>query len=116
VQAATEDLAACARRSAPTVAATMIPKYLSPLEFSELSGLSIATVRRYVDSGKLPSWQPAGFRGRVLIPSDALAPSAASSELESLPDPPSATRVGRPSDVPSRTSGPVAAWRRGRSL
>jgi hypothetical protein len=42
------------------------PEYLSPGQFSERTGLSIATVRRYLRAGKLTHVQPAGFRGRVL--------------------------------------------------
>ena len=45
---------------------------LSPKEFSQLSGLSLATVHRYLKAGKLPFLQPGGPRSRVLIPSDAL--------------------------------------------
>ena len=41
--------------------------YLSPHEFSGLSGLSLATVRRYLKRGRLPYRQPAGRRGRILI-------------------------------------------------
>src|SRR5690348_4366539 len=48
-------------------------RFLSPRGFSELSGLSLATVRRYIKNGKLPYRQPAGRRGRILIPADALA-------------------------------------------
>ncbi len=48
-------------------------RFLSPEEFSELSGLSLATIHRYLKSGKLPYRQPAGPRGRILIPVEALA-------------------------------------------
>ena len=52
------------------------PSYVSPQEFGELCGLSIATVRRYIRFGKLPCVQPAGLRGRILTPRDVLAPEA----------------------------------------
>ena len=48
------------------------PKHLSPWEFSQQSGLSIASVRRYLRDGKLPFAQPGGPRGRILMPADAL--------------------------------------------
>ncbi len=48
-------------------------RFVSPKEFSELSGLSMATIHRYIKNGKLPSRQPAGPRGRILIPAEALA-------------------------------------------
>ncbi len=41
---------------------------VSPQEFVVLSGLSIATVRRYIAGGRLPCIQPGGRRCRVLIP------------------------------------------------
>ncbi len=53
--------------------ATRPKRFLSPREFSELSGLSLATIHRYLKNGKLPYRQPAGPRGRVLIPTEALA-------------------------------------------
>src|SRR5690348_3372943 len=48
-------------------------RFLSPKEFSELSGLSLATIHRYIKNGKLPYRQPAGPRGRILIPAEVLA-------------------------------------------
>ena len=46
--------------------------WLTPLEYSLSTRLSIATVRRYIASGKLPKYQPGGPGCRVLIPRDAL--------------------------------------------
>jgi hypothetical protein len=46
--------------------------FLSPREFSWGSGLSLATIHRYLKRGLLPSRQPAGKRGRILIPISAL--------------------------------------------
>jgi hypothetical protein len=48
------------------------PRYLSPQEFGLLSGLSLATVHRYLRDGRLPYCQPGGRRGRILIPLEAL--------------------------------------------
>jgi hypothetical protein len=65
-------------------------RFLSPREFSVLSGLSLATVHRYIKDGKLPYRQPAGRRGRIIIPADALAaaPTAdAPVRQERAPDP-----------------------------
>lgn len=47
-------------------------EYVSPIEFGKIAGLSLATVRRYVKEGRLPSLQPGGKRCRVLIPRSAL--------------------------------------------
>jgi hypothetical protein len=54
------------------VAATPQRKHLSPAEFVAESGLSLATVHRYLKSGRLPKVQIGGFRCRVLIPREAL--------------------------------------------
>ena len=55
-----------------------IRKHLSPAEFAVESGLSLATVRRYLKSGRLPKVQFGGFRCRVLIPREALQLAAGS--------------------------------------
>jgi excisionase family DNA binding protein len=93
------------------------PEYLSPEQFSERTGLSIATVRRYLRAGKLTHVQPAGFRGRVLIPVDALThltvqPGAEPSSPATAP-----SGGGRQADAPpSQRPGPIPAWRRGRPV
>jgi len=46
--------------------------FLDVEEFSLLTGLSEQTVRRYLKSNRLPFVQPAGPRGRILIPVTAL--------------------------------------------
>lgn len=89
------------------------PNHLSPQQFSDSSGLSIATVRRYLRDGKLPFVQPGGPRGRLLIPSDALARLAV--DRAGGPDPPPPAAEGR-TEESSQRPGPVPAWRRGRSL
>jgi len=47
-------------------------RYFSPDQFAEMSGLSIATVRRYLATGKISSIQPGGCRCRKLIPVSVL--------------------------------------------
>ena len=47
-------------------------EYLTPNEFVRHRGLSLSTVRRYLAQGHLPKIQPAGPRGKVLIPREAL--------------------------------------------
>jgi|GEM_PF-4430080 len=61
--------------------------YLSPAEVARRTGLSIATVRRYVQGGALPKYQPGGRRCRVMIPIAALESfqSATSTEGTSTP-------------------------------
>jgi hypothetical protein len=47
--------------------------FIAPADFAQRTGLSLATVGRYIKSGRIPSLQPAGFRGRRLVPVSALA-------------------------------------------
>lgn len=61
-------------------------KYLSPDEYSLASGLSIATVHRYLKAGKVPFVQPAGPRGRILIPVEAIAPVATDLPVSNSPE------------------------------
>jgi excisionase family DNA binding protein len=83
----------------------------SPAEFARYSGLSIATVRRYLASGKLPKIQPKGARGRVLIPREALTASCQSAggnaECAGTVIPESAVESS-----PASKRGPAPRWRR----
>jgi hypothetical protein len=91
------------------------PKNLSPQEFSEQSGLSIASVRRYLRDGKLPFAQPGGPRGRILIPPDALARLAVQQmDYPSTPSLAANPSIEGQAERPLQRSGPVPAWRRGR--
>ena len=72
------------------------PTFLSPKEFGRRSGLSLATVYRYLANGLIPFRQPAGKRGRTLIPINALsvppevtgqAPEIRNEEKPKLPGP-----------------------------
>jgi len=86
--------------------------YQSPLEFARLNGLSIATVRRYLKSGRLPKAQPGGRGCRVLIPSDAIdviktSDSPVADEVIVSPtidtNPESETPIETPSQPPGRS-------------
>jgi hypothetical protein len=90
-------------------------RYLSPQEFSALSGLSLATVHRYLRNGRLPYRQPAGHRGRILIPADALELVIAATppdEPPQAPAAPSTSAMTRPPVTPARPPGPRPKWTR----
>jgi hypothetical protein len=90
-------------------------RYLSPLEFSGLSGLSPVTVRRYLRNGKLPYRQPAGRRGRILIPADALEfldADTLSQRLPQAPVPPHNLVNNSPPAIADRPPGPRPKWTR----
>jgi hypothetical protein len=86
--------------------------HLSPKEFSQISGLSLATVHRYLKKGKLPFRQPGGPRGRILIPVDALqsvpagATGAGSDRGATAAREPSPDAAERPAALP----GPRPKW------
>jgi len=90
-------------------------RYLSPQEFSQLSGLSLASVYRYLKSGQLPCWQPRGPRGRILIPADALVKAharphdAPTSLTNTLAAPSTATTAPQRQTAP-QLSGPRPKW------
>jgi hypothetical protein len=94
-------------------------RYLSPQEFSQLSGLSLTTVHRYLRSGKLRHLQLAGPRSRILIPIDALEAStvatpgpaaaettAAATSSANLPPPATLSRLSGPRPRWARRDGP----------
>ncbi len=85
--------------------------YCSPDEFSALSGLSPATVRRRLKSNQLPSVQPGGRGHRVLIPRDALEQLARVQPPPPEPDAanPAPTTAG-PADPDSPRTGPRPRW------
>jgi excisionase family DNA binding protein len=84
--------------------------YISPHEFVAKSGLSLATVRRYVRDGRLPSKQPGGRRCRVLIPRSALEQFTALKPVSGPTKPnPSAPTAAMHSNKP--LPGPRAKWR-----
>jgi hypothetical protein len=88
--------------------------YLSPGEFSRFSGLSLASVHRYLKNGRLPYRQPGGPRGRILIPAGALetGPDLGSpAHPEQARDPASPTQVEAAARC-SPLSGPRPKWTR----
>lgn len=87
--------------------------YLSPEEFCHHSGLSLATVHRYLKKGKLPFYQPGGPRTRILIPTDAVesvSRSATQGGRAAAPATaqPSSTSADRRAPLP----GPRPRWTR----
>lgn len=86
-----------------------IARWESPDEFARRTGLSIATVRRRLADGSIPSIQPGGHRTRVLIPVSAL-------QAPPIGQPPSASSPGADTDdssVPERPRprrGPRPRW------
>lgn len=88
--------------------------FISPGEFAERSGLSLATVKRYLARGDLPKYQPGGKACRVLIPRQALESFASSSGIGTAP-PASDLNEGDASDSETkqpRRRGPRPRWRR----
>jgi len=92
------------------------PQFHSPEQFSAASGLSIATIRRYLRDRKLPFVQPGGPRGRILIPADALARLAMPQLVRPAEPVGTETPAEKPPVAPVPRPGPVPAWRRGRTL
>jgi hypothetical protein len=99
----------------PSPAPAQPQRYLSPQEFSRFSGLSLATVHRYLRRGKVRYLQPAGPRGRILIPIDALELFAAAAPAPLLVEA-TAGASSAISDSPATTlrrlSGPRPLWTR----
>ena len=92
-------------------------RYLSVQEFKQVSGLSLATIRRYLKSGKLPFRQLSGPRSRVLIPMDALDILCQSTQPPiTLPLPTDADcTLGGNSKGAPHLSGPRPKWQRSRA-
>jgi excisionase family DNA binding protein len=79
-------------------------EFLSPREFSQLVGLSEATVRRRIKAGQLLSVQPGGPRHLILIRRDTLERSQKSAE--NIAD------IDAPLTRSNRLSGPKPKWLR----
>lgn len=79
-------------------------RYLSIEELSAQSGLSPATLHRLKRQGKIPFYQPAGKRGRVLFPPDAIEQADQATSSSATKDSPG--DAGNPSHL----SGPRPAW------
>ena len=95
-------------------------KLLTLKELSTVSGVAEVTIRRYVKSGKILSFQPGGPRGKLLFPPHALevlarptAPIAAEPNVASSPT----TNDRIFDEMPQNDSGRVsAAAKRSRAL
>jgi hypothetical protein len=80
--------------------------WLSPKAYAQASGISLATVRRYLKLGLLPKLQPGGKRGRVCIPRSSLEvrPACEAQADTSLPRPIKSPKA------PGRLAGRVPNW------
>lgn len=75
---------------------------LTVQELSTKCRLSIATIHRLKDQGKIPFYQPAGKGGRLLFPADAIERAAAETTKPSSP----------PADDRPHLPGPPPTWMR----
>ena len=74
-------------------------KYLDIKQLSRQTGLSVSTVHRLKNAGKIPYFQPAGKCGKLLFPPDAIeraAQAAAPVSVKTIAAEPSARLAGRP--------------------
>jgi hypothetical protein len=90
---------------------------LSPKEFARRNGISVSTVRRYKDAGRIAFDQPGGYRCRVLIPINALPHHGHEAELadgESLgaKKRPVEKQVADPDASKTKLSGPSPRWQK----
>jgi excisionase family DNA binding protein len=76
--------------------------YLSAEELSALTGLSLSTIRRLKDAGKIPFFQPAGKCGRLLFPADAMEQAAQAPKPQGAPI--------ADAERPTRLSGRQPKW------
>ena len=66
-------------------AATPPRRYLSIVELSCFTTLSVATLRRLVKRGLLVGYQPGGPRTRIVFPPDAIEQAARATSEEAAP-------------------------------
>ena len=88
-------------------------QYLSPQQFASLTGASIATVRRYLDLGILPKYQPAGPRGRVFIPASAFENVELLKKFQRSGRSAVPTTSAAANQSTNRRPGPAPRWTRG---
>jgi len=81
-------------------------EYLTILELSSRTGLSISTLRRLQNRKLIPFYQPGGPGSRVLFPRDAIEISSSANASSPNPIPPS--EAVRPPTVPRH--GPKPHW------
>jgi excisionase family DNA binding protein len=85
-----------------------VKQFLSPAEFAVLSGLSLATVHRYLRRGTLPFQQPGGKRARILISRAALDGLQLAASPEKAIEP----QLSSPAIHPqSKFPGPRPRWK-----
>lgn len=77
-------------------------KLLGIKELSQQYGLSVSTIRRLKDAGKIPFFQPAGKCGRLLFPADAIERAAQSLGSQTI--------ATSDADRPTRLSGRAPKW------
>lgn len=91
--------------------------WLTPEQYVQATGLSSATVSRYLADGRLPKYQPGGPRCRVLIPRDALPTAEHPNPIQELPVESSSGSClsdEKPNNLKesTRPAGPVPRWLR----
>jgi hypothetical protein len=84
-----------------------VAEFLSPAQFSELTGLSPATVGRRLADGSLPKVQIGGKRCRILIPRSALSVATQSATEPSVCD---KSTPESSSDKPPALAGMRPRW------
>lgn len=86
--------------------------WLTPKAFAKESGLSLATVYRYLASGALPKFQPAGQNCRIAIPRSALCCLDPQAALPGIA--PTTSKTATAVHKPTHLSGPAPAWTKSR--
>jgi hypothetical protein len=81
------------------------PRFVDIKELSQQSGLSVSSITRLKNAGRIPFFQPGGKRSRVVFPIDAIE-AATSPATPPLPE----TKPPRPS--PDRRKGPTPQWKK----
>ncbi len=82
-------------------------EFLSPAEYSRFTGLSLATVNRYLADGRLSKFQPGGKKGRVLIPRPKLTDTATLATTSAMPSP---SAPAEPQTITRVQSGAGPRW------
>ena len=85
-------------------------EFVTPSELSQITGLSMSTVRRYLADGRLPKFQPGGCGGRVLIPTRALGALASASHPHPFSNEQQSRDAAAETEAP-KLPGPTPKWR-----
>jgi len=80
--------------------------YLTLKEYSLKVSLSEKTIRRRIEAGQIPSWQPGGPGTRILIPASSL-------QVCSIATPKKLTDEDQSAHIPKepRLPGPIPGWK-----